>query len=143
LALLELETHRKSRAGERSWLGTGIAPFPVVGTADKEETVMAKPLLAFVLAASFLTMGAPPVVHAQRLVVVNGRVMNSQALASLDRAACQQVPNGYYWLDTSTGVWGYAGNPAPQGHISDGCRQARRPSLLERGMLYSPYDWVR
>jgi len=143
LALLELETHRKSRAGERSWLGTGIAPFPVVGTADKEETVMAKPLLAFVLAASFLTMGAPTVVHAQRLVVVNGRVMNSQALASLDRAACQQVPNGYYWLDTSTGVWGYAGNPAPQGHISDGCRQARRPSLSKRGMLYSPYDWVR
>jgi hypothetical protein len=59
----------------------------VVGTADKEETVTAKPLLAFVLAASFLTMSAPTVVHAQRLVVVNGRVMNSQALASLDRAA--------------------------------------------------------
>src|SRR5207302_397876 len=28
-------------------------------------------------------------------VVVNGRVMNSQALATLDHAACQQVPNGY------------------------------------------------
>ena len=40
-------------------------------------------------------------------VVVNGRVMNSQALATLDHAACQQVPNGYYWLDTSTGIWGY------------------------------------
>src|SRR5437763_16307790 len=76
-------------------------------------------------------------------VVVNGRVMNSQALATLDHAACQQVPNGYYWLDTSTGIWGYAGNPAPQGHISDGCRQSRRQSLSARGMLYSPYDWVR
>jgi len=117
--------------------------FPSSAVADKEDAVMAKPLLAFVFAASFLAMSVPTVVHAQRLVVVNGRVMNRQTLASLDQAACQQVPNGYYWLDTSTGIWGYAGNPAPQGHISDGCRQARRPSLSERGMLYSPYDWVR
>jgi hypothetical protein len=104
---------------------------------------MAKLLVALVFAASFLTMSAPTAVHAQRLVVVNGRVMNQQTLASLDRAACQQVPNGYYWLDLSTGIWGYAGDPTPQGHIADGCRQARRPSLSERGMLYSPYDWVR
>jgi hypothetical protein len=104
---------------------------------------MAKPLLALVLAASFLTAGAPTVAHAQRLVVVNGRIMTPQSLAALDRAACLQVPNGAYWLDTNTGIWGYAGNPAPQGHISDGCRQTRRPSLSERGMLYSPYDWVR
>jgi len=123
--------------------GTGIAPLVLVGLADKEEPVMAKPVLAFLFAASVLTMSAPAVVQAQRLVVVNGRVMNAQALASLDRAACQQVPNGYYWLDTSTGVWGYPGNPAPQGHISDGCRQTRRPSLSERGMLYSTHDWVR
>ncbi|MGH7302481.1 MAG: hypothetical protein ACRELZ_04270 [Candidatus Rokuibacteriota bacterium] len=104
---------------------------------------MAKPVLAFLLVASLLNLSVPAVAHARRFVVVNGRVMNSQALGSLDRAACQQVPNGYYWLDTSTGVWGYAGNPAPQGHISDGCRQARRPSLSERGMLYSPHDWTR
>ncbi len=104
---------------------------------------MAKLWVALAFAAAFLAVSVPTIVQAQRLVVVNGRVMNQQALASLDRAACQQVPNGYYWLDTSTGVWGYAGNPAPQGHISDGCRQARHPSLSERGMLYSPYDWVR
>jgi hypothetical protein len=54
------------------------------------------------------------------------------------------VPNGYYWLNTQTGLWGYAGNPAPQGYISDGCyRPTRRPSLSERRMLYSRYDWVR
>jgi hypothetical protein len=120
-----------------------LPPLPVVGAADEEETVMAKLLVTLVFTASFLTMSAPTAVHAQRLVVVNGRVMNQQTLASLDRAACQQVPNGYYWLDLSTGIWGYAGNPTPQGHIADGCRQARRPSLSERGMLYSPYDWVR
>jgi len=110
---------------------------------NEEEPVMAKLVKALAFAAPFLTMSIPTAAHAQRHVVVNGRVMNQQALDSLDRAACQQVPNGYYWLDLSTGIWGYAGNPTPQGHISDGCRQARRPSLSERGMLYSPYDWVR
>jgi hypothetical protein len=142
-ALLRLETHRKSPLRRVILPGTGIASLPVVGAADEEEPVMAKLLVALVFAASFLVTSVPTAVHAQRFVVVNGRVMNQQALDSLDRAACQQVPNGYYWLDLSTGVWGYAGNPAPQGHISDGCRQARRPSLSERGMLYSPYDWVR
>jgi hypothetical protein len=78
--------------------------------------------VAPVFAASFLTMSIPTAAHAQRHVVVNGRVMNQQALDSLDRAACQQVPNGYYWLDLSTGIWGYAGNPTPR----DGpaCRSA-------------------
>ena len=104
---------------------------------------MARAVLAVLFAASFLAVSAPAVVHAQRVVVVNGRVMNAQALASLDRAACQQVPDGYYWLDTSTGLWGYPGNPAPQGHISDGCYQARRPSLSERGMLYGSEERVR
>jgi hypothetical protein len=115
----------------------------VVGAADEEDPVMAKLLVALVFTASFLTMSMPTTAHAQRHVVVNGRVMNQQALDSLDRAACQQVPNGYYWLDLGTGIWGYAGDPTPRGHISDGCRQARRPGLSERGMLYSPYDWVR
>jgi hypothetical protein len=70
--------------------------------------------------------------------------VSTEALATLDRYACQYVPNGYYWLNTQTGLWGYAGNPAPQGYISDGCyQQTRRPSLSERRMLYSPYDWVR
>jgi hypothetical protein len=92
---------------------------------------MAKPVLAFLFAASFRTTSAQ-------------RPGDERAGARLARrAACQQVPNGYDWLDFSSGGWGYAGNPAPQGHISDGCRQARRPSLSERGMLYSTHDWVR
>ena len=87
---------------------------------------MAKLLVALVFAASFLTMSIPTAAHAQRLVVVNGRVMNQQALDSLDRAACQQVPNGYYWLDLSTGIWDYAGDPTPRG-IS------RRPVVRRAG----------
>jgi hypothetical protein len=91
-----------------------------------------------------LALGVSTEALAQRFVVVNGQVMGPQELAILDRYACQYVPSGYYWLNTQTGLWGYAGNPTPQGYISDGCyRQTRRPSLSERRMLYSPYDWVR
>jgi len=91
-----------------------------------------------------LTLGVCTEALAQRFVVVNGQVMGPQELAILDQYACQYVPNGYYWLNTQTGLWGYAGNPTSQGYISDGCyRQTRRPSLSERRMLYSPYDWVR
>jgi hypothetical protein len=90
-----------------------------------------------------LTLGSSQVVHAQRYVVVNGVVMSPAALAAFDQAACQLVPDGRYWLNTSTGVWGYAGNPIPQGRISDACYQARRPSLSERRLLFSPHDWVR
>jgi hypothetical protein len=100
--------------------------------------------LVIALGVMALTLGVSTEVLAQRFVVVNGQVMSPQELAILDRYACQYVPNGYYWLNTQTGLWGYAGNPAPQGYISDGCyRQTRRPSLSERRMLYSPYDWVR
>ena len=74
---------------------------------------MAKPLLALVLAVSFLTAGAPTAAHAQRLVVVNGRIMTPQALAALDRAACLQVPNGAYWLDTEYGRLGLRRQPSP------------------------------
>ncbi len=104
---------------------------------------MGKTRLLVVLATSVLTLGLSQVAHAQRFVVVNGTVMSPAALAALDQAACQVVPNGSYWLNTSTGVWGYAGNPIPQGRISDGCYQSRRPSLSERRMLFSPHDWVR
>ena len=86
-----------------------------------------------------LALGVSTEALAQRFVVVNGQVMGPQELAILDRYACQYVPNGYYWLNTQTGLWGYAGNPAPQGTSltgatgrrggracpSDGCSTAR------------------
>ena len=101
-------------------------------------------VLVIVLGVLALTLGVSREALAQRFVVVNGQVMGPQELAILDRFACQYVPNGYYWLNTQTGLWGYAGNSTPQGYISDGCyRQTRRPSLSERRMLFSPYDWVR
>jgi hypothetical protein len=104
---------------------------------------MKRIVLVTVLATLVLTLGGFGVAFAQRFVVVNGQLMSPAALASLDRAACRYVPNGYYWLNFTTGVWGYARNPTPMGHISDGCYQARRPSLSERRMLYTPYDLAK
>lgn len=104
---------------------------------------MRKTALVSVLTTFLFTLGVSGVAHAQRFVVINGNLMSPAALAALDRTACQPIPNGYYWMDAGTGIWGFAGNPTPQGHISGGCRRARHQSLSERRMLYSPYDWVR
>ena len=99
------------------------------------------------LAALLLTLGVTGTVHAQgRWVVVNGALQSPMDLALLDRYACSVIPNGSYWLNYSTGIWGYAGNPRLMGYISAGCGQssgAGRPSLSERGMLYSSQPWGR
>lgn len=82
---------------------------------------------------------------AERYVVVNGQRLTSAQIAHLERIRCNPIPNGNYWLNMSTGVWGYANNPRPIGHISDPCRgvDTRRPSLSERGMLFGPGDYLR
>lgn len=76
-----------------------------------------------------------------RFVVVNGQRMSVAQMAALDRAACARVPDGRYWIDMRTGVWGYEGGP-PQGRVGDACRQRRR-SLSERGLLYAPGELLR
>lgn len=81
---------------------------------------------------------------AERYVVVNGQRQTHEQILALERAHCGPVPNGHYWLNYRNGIWGYAGNPRPQGHIADHCRNPnRRPGLSERGMLFSPHDYVR
>jgi hypothetical protein len=81
---------------------------------------------------------------AERFVVVNGQRLSQEDIFGLERWHCGPIANGRYWLDLGSGIWGYAGNPVPQGHIADNCSRAqRRPSLSERGMLFSSYDWWR
>ncbi len=83
-------------------------------------------------------------VHAERNVVVNGNRLNNVQVQQLEQIHCGPIANGHYWLNTNTGIWGYAGNPMPQGHISDNCnRPERRPGLSERGLLFGPSDWLR
>ena len=80
---------------------------------------------------------------AERFVVVNGERLTNPDIVQLEQIACTPIPNGRYWLHSS-GVWGYEGNPQPQGRVGDCCRMnCQRPSLSQRGMLFSPYDWVR
>jgi hypothetical protein len=82
--------------------------------------------------------------HAERYVVVNGQRLNMAQIVYLERVRCGPIPNGSYWLNPATGIWGYAGSPRPMGHIQDNCHgTGRRPSLSERGLLFSPRDWVR
>ena len=82
--------------------------------------------------------------YAERYVVVNGHRLSIPEIQYLEQLHCGPVPNGKYWINLRTGQWGYAGNPWPQGQVGDNCRNPQsRPSLSERGMLFSPSDWVR
>ena len=84
------------------------------------------------------------VAYAERSVVVNGKRLSIPEIQYVEHLHCGPIPNGRYWINPQTGMWGYEGNPRPQGHIADNCHTPqRRPSLSERGMLFSPYDWVR
>jgi hypothetical protein len=56
-----------------------------------------------------------------RWVVVNGQRLSDAQVAHFDRLQCNAIPNGHYWLDERSGVWGYAGSPQPQGRVGDGC----------------------
>lgn len=81
---------------------------------------------------------------AERYVVVNAQRLSIPEIQYLERLHCGPIPNGRYWINPQTGSWGFEGNPRPQGHIADNCRHPqRRPSLSERGLLFTPYDWVR
>lgn len=74
-----------------------------------------------------------------RWVFVNGQRLDDAQVARFDRVQCTPIPDGRYWLNTRTGAWGYAGNPAVQGFLGDPCRApAARPGLSQRGMLFRP-----
>ena len=76
-----------------------------------------------VLALILSLLAVSPAAFADRYVWVNGQRTGLAELAYLERLRCGSVPDGRYWL-LGNGVWGYAGNPQPQGHISDNCHRA-------------------
>ena len=57
----------------------------------------------------------------ERIVIINGELLNGDQLALLDEINCAVVPDGNYWLDGESGAWGYAGNPYPQGVVGADC----------------------
>lgn len=76
-----------------------------------------------------------------RNIVVNNEQMNSAQIQYLDQLSCSYIADGNYWLNISTGLWGYVGGGA-QGYITDNC-STQKPGLSERGLLYSPGELLR
>jgi hypothetical protein len=70
------------------------------------------------LALILSLLAVSPAAFADRSVWVNGQRVGPAEVAFLERLRCGPVPDGRYWL-LGNGVCGYAGNPQPQGHISD------------------------
>jgi hypothetical protein len=66
-------------------------------------------------------LAVSPAAFADRYIWVNGKRMAPAEVAYLEQLRCGAIPDGRYWLDIGSGIWGYAGNPRPQGHISDNC----------------------
>lgn len=77
------------------------------------------------LALIVALLAVSPAAFADRYIWVNGQRMAPAQIAYLERLRCGPIPDGRYWLDTGSGIWGYAGNPRPQGHISDNCQRAQ------------------
>lgn len=101
------------------------------------------------LLAALLQIGNPGVATAQqqRIVIVNGQVLNRADLAEVDALNCgDRVPNGRYWLDLQRGEWGYVGDgirrPLPrcsERQVQSG-RQARSDSSSECARRYPLYE---
>ena len=91
--------------------------------------------------AAVIALAIPGAAYAQRSVIVNGQRLSEPEIAWLEQRGCVAIPNGNYWL-RSDGLWGYADDPHPRGRLGAYCGQ-RRPSLSERGLLYSPGELLR
>lgn len=97
----------------------------------------------FILLGILLTLYSS-LCYAERYVVVNGKRLSYAEIQYFERLSCGYIADGRYWYDARTGLWGFANNPIPMGHISDNCyQQPHDPSLSERGLLYSPGELLR
>ena len=54
----------------------------------------------------------------ERHIHLNGEHLNPENILLLDQIAGNIVDNGYYWLNTQTGQWGYEGNDQIQGVLT-------------------------
>ena len=74
-------------------------------------------------------------------VHVNGQHLNDDEWVAMSNALGQPVAPGSYWLDTSTGWAGYAGNPAPVVNVFT---RATGPGYSGSAWGGSPADaWLR
>ena len=89
-------------------------------------------LLVFLTALAIA--GASSAATAQNWYFINGRPAPSGTAQIM---AERGLPFGYYWLQPN-GNWGMAGSAGVMGNI-----YGHRPSLSERGLLYSPGELLR
>jgi hypothetical protein len=101
---------------------------------NKTGTIIVAGLIALSTAAGIARAG--------RYVVVNGDRLGDSEIMRYEMQ-CGSIADGEYWVNPSTGVWGYEGDPTPQGGLSGNCYTRRHKSLSEKGMLYSPWELLR
>ena len=91
-----------------------------------------KPIALGAAALGFVAAGS--VANAEDWYYINRQPVSPNVA---EQMAARGLPFGYYWLQDN-GNWGIAGNSDVLGNI-----YGRRPSLSERGLLYSPGELLR
>jgi hypothetical protein len=81
-----------------------------------------KALAGGALAVCWLA-GADAAAQARRQISINGVWQSPAQIQQAERAAGVRLPNGHYWYDASSGLWGQRGGP-PLGRIQGAQRGA-------------------
>jgi hypothetical protein len=68
-------------------------------------------LAGIAILATVTMLLAPQPAEAQRAVTVNGHWLSPPQIQQADRNAGYKLPNGHYWCDPATGLWGAFGQP--------------------------------
>jgi len=91
-------------------------------------------LLGLIVAVAFGMLTISTAADAQGWYYINNQPASPEVAAAM---AARGLQFGYYWLDAN-GNWGMAGSSDVRSNI-----YGRRPSLSERGLLYSPGELLR
>ena len=91
-------------------------------------------LVGVMIAVAFGVLAVSSAASAQNWYYVNNQSASPEVAQLM---AARGLPFGYYWLYPN-GNWGMAGSSDVVGNI-----YGHRPSLSERGLLYSPGELLR
>jgi hypothetical protein len=91
-----------------------------------------KPIVRAMVVFGFLAIGSTA--DAQGWYYVNNQPVSADVARQM---AARGLPFGNYWLQ-GNGNWGFANSSDAVGNV-----HGRRPSLSERGRLYSPGELLR
>jgi hypothetical protein len=111
----------------------GAARYEGVGTTPPPDDALKR--------SSRKDVNAKPA-KSGRDIIVNGRRLSPEQIAELEKAHCGPIPDGRYWLDLSSGAWGFVGT-GTMGHIRDNCAPLTPFRALggSAGVPYFPNGW--